>query len=103
MNEKNKAAGVSAQAALQNKIDMNNTSASNQRLAILAELRAGPQTTITLRQHGVMHPAARIQELKQQGHNIQTVRVASVTPDGVLHRSVAKYVLLADVAAKVAA
>lgn len=70
-----------------------NTSAFNQRLIVLHALQQGPKTTVELRhQLGIMHPAARIQELRGSGFIINTIRTVSFTPDGIKHRAVAKYV-----------
>lgn len=68
-------------------------SAHSQRLRLLERLRVAPVDTITARRElDVMHPAARIQELKQRGNKIDTVRVGRPTDCGKVH-SVALYVL----------
>lgn len=59
-----------------------------QRARILARLRIGPATTLQLRSElHAMHPAARVLELRRQGHRIITVRL----PNGV-----ARYVLTGE-------
>ena len=68
-------------------------SAHSQRLRLLARLKIAPVDTITARRElDVMHPAARIMELKKRGNKIDTVRVGRPTDCGKVH-SVALYVL----------
>ncbi|MEI6270530.1 MAG: helix-turn-helix domain-containing protein [Methylococcaceae bacterium] len=71
------------------------TDTNNQRFVILAYLKInGSMTTLQARQElDVMHPAARVQELREKGHNIMTHRTIA---EG--HR-IASYVLLAKVGA----
>lgn len=68
-------------------------SADSQRSRILEWFRTcSTLTTLQARQQlDVMHPAARVQELKSQGYKIDTVRTTDTTPEGKVH-SVAKYV-----------
>ena len=69
-------------------------SSHSQRLRLLERLKIAPVDTITARRElDVMHPAARIQELKQRGNKIDTVRVGRPTDCGKIHR-VALYILL---------
>lgn len=69
-------------------------SSHSQRLRLLERLKVAPVDTITARRElDVMHPAARIQELKQRGNLIDTVRVGRPTDCGKVHR-IALYVLL---------
>ena len=75
-------------------LDANNTTASNQRAIILQALKIAPQTTITLRHDFfVMQPAPRVFELITKGHPIESIRVDAETPDGVMHKRVALYIL----------
>lgn len=68
-------------------------SAHSQRLRLLERLKTAPVDTITARRElDVMHPAARIMELKKRGNKIDTVRVGRTTDCGKVH-SVALYVL----------
>ena len=94
-SQKTKAAGLHTQTAhTKQLLNPNDTSSQNQRAIVLSALREDAQTTISLRHHfGVMHPAARVQELRDRGYRIDAVRVASITPDGVRHHAVARYVL----------
>lgn len=72
---------------------MNNSNES-QRQAILAWLYVRSLTTLEARQElDIMHPAGRVQELREQGHNIKTHWTIEDTGKGS-HR-VARYVLLA--------
>ena len=92
--QKTKAKGAAAPVALDKTLNPNNTSATNQRAIILEALKQSPKTTVQLRYElGIMQPAPRILELKARGHNINTIRVETYTPDGIKHRKVAKYVL----------
>ncbi len=55
-------------------------------------------TTLDFRREGVMHPAARIQELRDSGYNIVTHWSHDKDESGQSHR-VAKYVLMNQKAA----
>lgn len=69
------------------------TDLPSQRMRLLTCLQAGPVTTIEARSElDIMHPAARVQELKARGHNIVTHWREDSTGKGK-HR-VACYVLL---------
>lgn len=82
------------QAGKNSHINFNDTSTENQQTIVLSALRESPKTTIELRHDfGVMMPAARIKELREQGNRIDTVRISCLTPDGIKHSKVAKYVL----------
>ena len=60
---------------------------------VLAVLRSGPTTTVQLvREHDVLHPPARILQLRKRGFDIATVWVNAETLRGAVHR-VGKYVL----------
>jgi len=75
------------------KIQINSSCVTSQRNRILEWLKSGPLTTLQARSElDVMHPSARIMELKAQGHNIHTHR-ESVDSGKGKHR-IAKYVLL---------
>ena len=70
------------------------TSARVQRDYILMALNIKPFNTIEFRELGIFHCAARIRELRSQGHNIQTFKVTVFDDTGLEHRNVACYVLL---------
>lgn len=75
--------------------------AEAQRLRLLTEFhRTGSVTTLGARQHlCVMHPAARVMELRRRGIDIATVWTREADALGVEHR-VARYVLLSGGTAK---
>ncbi len=68
----------------------------SQRARLLAWLKTSPITTLQARKElDIMHPAARIQELRERGNNIMTHWTTDNTSKG-RHR-VARYTLLARV------
>ena len=68
-------------------------SAAAQRARLLEALRTTSLTTLEARRLlDVLHPAARIMELRRQGYDIQTVRVPDLTAEGRAH-NVARYIL----------
>lgn len=70
-----------------------NTSAAAQRARILDSLSRGSLTTLEARRLlDVLHPAARVMELRRLGHNIATVWTTDITSEGNEHR-VARYIL----------
>ncbi len=72
------------------------TDARHQRDRLLAWLMTSTLTTLQARQElDVMHPAARIQELREAGHNIVTHWTTGNT--GKANHRVACYALLAGV------
>jgi hypothetical protein len=74
--------------------DDSGSSATAQRARLLEALSRRAVTTLDARQElDVLHPAARVQELRQTGHRISTVWIVQLTASGAPHR-VAKYVLL---------
>lgn len=92
--QKTKAAGLSPLTALNKTLNPHNTSACNQRAITLSAITDSAKSTIELRHNfGIMHPAARIQELRDIGHEIDTIRITDITPDGIRHKAVAKYML----------
>ncbi|WP_084312177.1 helix-turn-helix domain-containing protein [Desulfobulbus elongatus] len=74
-------------------------SAEAQRGRILSWLRRDSLTTLEARRAlDVMHPAARVMELRRQGHPIETVWTDELSDAGGWHR-VARYILRGEVAA----
>lgn len=72
------------------------TDLTSRQQRIRSWLMTRPITTIQARKElDVMHPAARIQELREQGHNIITYWTISDT--GKAGHRVACYVLLVEV------
>jgi len=73
--------------------------AAAQRKRILDFLRVRPLDTLTARKVlDVMHPAARVMELRKRGWKIQTVKIDRASDCGEIHR-VACYVLEAGTTA----
>lgn len=65
----------------------NDNSASAQRSRLLAALIKGPVSTLAARKyHDILHPAARVQELRNRGHLIDTIWTDDVTAEGNVHR-----------------
>lgn len=69
-------------------------SISSQRATILAFLQKGRAVTTLYARNilGICHPGMRICELRQAGHDIETIWVNETDAAGVLHR-VGKYIL----------
>lgn len=69
-------------------------SAKSQRHRILHHLKhVGPLNTLTARHKlDCMHPGMRVCELRKLGHDIHTVWVNALTPEGRNHR-VGQYIL----------
>ena len=75
---------------------MSRNSAQNQRQRLLEALKQKPYSTIEARRElDIMHPSARVQELKARGANIVTHKSTEPTESGELH-TVARYVLLSS-------
>ena len=78
------------------KHDLTNTNAAAQRARLLATLKQRAVTTLQARRElDVLHPAARIMELKRDGHPIEMMWTRDVTSEGHLHR-VARYHLIGE-------
>ena len=74
--------------------DFIENSAAAQRNRLLDALRMAPVTTLEARRDlDILMPAARVFELREQGHDIATVWVWQETEQGRPHH-VAKYVLM---------
>lgn len=93
-DQKTKAAGLPPLSALNKTLSKHITSTHNQLAITLYAISNAPKSTNELgHDFGIMHHASRIQELGGIGHEILTVRVSEMTPDGIKHKAVAKYVL----------
>ena len=67
--------------------DGNDNSASAQRSRLLAALHKGPVSTLKARrEYDILHPAARVLELRARGHLIDTVPTDDFTSEGKPHR-----------------
>lgn len=95
MTTKNEIGRNSGKSATQKTTKVNNRdmTASAQRQRVLEYLRASPQTTYSLRAKGISHPAQRVRELINLGHQITSHRVTAVDSDGYAHCLVARYSL----------
>ena len=72
------------------------TAVAAQQRRLLAALRQSPLTTLEAREHlDILHPAARVMELREQGYVITTHRTMQTNAQGNVHR-VAQYVLMAS-------
>jgi hypothetical protein len=73
---------------------LKDNSAKSQRQRILRHLQAvGNLNTLEARHKlDCLHPAMRVLELKKIGHDIQTVWINALTPEGCNHR-VGQYIL----------
>lgn len=73
---------------------INDISGSAQRARLLARLHEGPIDTITARRElNIMMPAARVKELRDAGHPIQTQRITLADEQGHKHEGIALYYL----------
>lgn len=71
------------------------TSTAAQRQRLLTHLRHDSIDTITARRRlNIMHPAMRVKELRNEGHDIVTVRVGRYDDQGRAHHNVALYTLM---------
>jgi Helix-turn-helix domain len=69
------------------------TDGESQILRFLIASRIAPRTTVELsREFDILHPPARVLQLRKRGYEIDTVWVRVETEPGVFHR-VGKYVL----------
>lgn len=88
-------AATGRQSKTKNLSCLNDTTASAQRHRLLARLKHRAIDTITARRDlNVMHPAMRVKELRDEGHNIVTVRVGRYDDQGRAHHNVALYTLV---------
>jgi hypothetical protein len=70
------------------------TEAQEQR--IIEALRTGPKTTDQLRDAGCYQTSARIFGLRARGYEIATHLYDGIGGDGLFHRRMARYVLIAE-------
>lgn len=99
MKTNKKAAPYEEAAKSQKHAESSANSAAAQRERILVALRRSPLTTLEARRLlDVLHPAARVQELRDRGYQIMTAWKQDYTAEGRQHR-VAQYVLQSEVRA----
>jgi hypothetical protein len=88
--------------AAQNKSQMqsigNDTTAQRNRLLHFLQLHGSLSTIDARHLIDVMHPAARVMELRRQGHDIMTAWAHETTPEGGTHR-IARYHLMREASA----
>lgn len=89
-------AAIAKQQADSKVIRSRSTSTEAQIARIAALLRTGPQTTYSLRKHGLAQCAARIWDLRAMGYVITTDRVTAYDSDGYAHVGVARYSLVQE-------
>jgi hypothetical protein len=76
-------------------VDSKSTATEVQLAKVLALLRQGPKTTMELRHHAIMMPAARVFQLKRELNcTINTELVALYDDEGIRHRKCARYHLI---------
>jgi len=69
-------------------------SSAVQRSRLLEALRLYPLSTLEIRRYlDILHPAGRVQELREEGSGIQTLRQMECSDAGLPH-NVARYVLI---------
>ena len=94
MQKPNNARQAGRESYTQNSAILGGNDSASQRARILDALRQGPLSTLAARKHlDVLHPAARIQQLREAGHNIHTHWATEESQQGRKHR-IAVYVLL---------
>lgn len=82
------------QQASPKKAHLDDTNTRAQRARLLERLHWGPVDTITARcELNIMMPAARIRELRKNGHPIKTHRLTLTDEHGRTHQGVALYFL----------
>lgn len=75
------------------------TATEAQLAKLLVLLRQGPKTTMELRSHGIMMPAARVFQLKrEQKKTITTELLALYDSEGIRHNKCARYHLVDELA-----
>jgi hypothetical protein len=74
---------------------INDTNRTAQQHRLLKRLQKASINTLAARADlNILHPAARVQELKAKGHNIHTQRITIIDEYGRTHRGIALYTLL---------
>lgn len=76
-------------------LNSKSTATEIQLAKVIALLRTGPKTTMELRQHGIMQPAARVFQLKNEhAYSITTELLALYDAEGIRHSKCARYHLV---------
>lgn len=75
---------------------IHDTSLQAQRVRLLTRLQLGPVDTLLLRRElNILAPAARVKELRNEGHEITTQRITLIDDYGRTHIRIAVYSLIA--------
>lgn len=86
--------------AASNDLCPSDSAKARQRAIVLRALRAGPVSSLEIRERlGVLHAAGRVMELRKQGFKIATQSTTVADADGRSHRC-ALYVLMRQEAAQ---
>lgn len=94
MNKKNATPSPAQSGESNDTSKITDISTSAQRFRLLQALQLGPVTTLKARcALNVLHPAARVQELRNKGYTILTNWTIDTTNEGHPHR-VAQYLLI---------
>lgn len=100
MTKKEKATPEKVAALKKLRDQFKSTDADTQKQRVLEGLRLFPLTTFELMRYlDVYYPPARVRELRQDGHQIVTLRTPTDTEAGISH-VVGLYVLMANDADK---
>lgn len=89
-------AALAKQQADSKAIRSRSTGTEAQFSRLIALLRTGPQTTYSLRKHGIAQTSSRIWDLRARGYIINTELVNAYDTDGYLHTRVALYSLVQE-------
>lgn len=74
---------------------LNDTTRIAQQRRLLTRLQQGPiDTLLARRELNILMPAARVKELREQGHDIHTRRITITDEYGHTHHGVALYTLV---------
>jgi hypothetical protein len=74
---------------------IHDTSATAQQQRLLVRLQRGPVDTLLARRElNILMPAARIKELRNQGHEIHAQYITITDEQGHTHRGIALYTLI---------
>lgn len=81
-------------------LDNKSTATEVQLKKLMALLQSGPNTTMQLREHGIMMPASRIHRLRHKDrHQIEKDLVTLYDSNGFCHSKCALYFLVAEAGA----
>lgn len=67
-----------------------------QKEIVLDLLREGPMSTVDFRSRGIMSPASRVRDLRNDGHRIDTSFTRNESAAGFRNHNVARYILISE-------